>query len=99
MYLNRKNMKIVILDGYTLNPGDLSWEALKNFGELIVLDRTPYDPEEIVKAIGDAEFIFSNKTPLSKEVLTRVPNVKYIGVLATGFNIVDLKIAKEMGMI
>lgn len=92
-------MKIVVLDGYTLNPGDLSWEKLEAFGELTVLDRTPYKPEEIVKAIGDAEIIFSNKTPLPKEVLAKVPNVKYIGVLATGFNIVDLTTAKEMGMV
>lgn len=92
-------MKIVVLDGYTLNPGDLSWEELKNYGELIVLDRTPYEHEEIVEAIGDAEIIFSNKTPLPKEVLTKVPSVKYIGVLATGYNIVDLKTAKDMGMV
>lgn len=92
-------MKIVVLDGFTLNPGDLSWEELKNYGELTVLDRTPYEHEEIVEAIGDAEIIFSNKTPLPKEVLTKVPSVKYIGVLATGFNIVDLKTAKDLGMI
>lgn len=91
-------MKIVVLDGYALNPGDLDWKAIKNFGELTVLDRTPYESQEIVKAIGDAEIIFSNKTPLPKEVLTKVPTVKYIGVLATGFNIVDLKTAKELGI-
>lgn len=91
-------MKIVVLDGYALNPGDLSWGNLNAFGDLTVLDRTPYEPEEIVRAIGDAKIIFSNKTPLPKEVLREVPNVKYIGVLATGFNIVDLKTAKEMGM-
>ena len=92
-------MKIVVLDGYTLNPGDLSWETLEAFGELQVFDRTPYEPKKIVEAIGDAEIIFSNKTPLPKEVLLQVPTVKYIGVLATGFNIVDLKTAQEMGML
>lgn len=91
-------MKIVVLDGYTLNPGDLSWEGLETFGELTVLERTPYETDKIIAAIGDAEIIFSNKTPLPKEVLSQVPSVKYIGVLATGFNIVDLKTAKEMGM-
>src|SRR5690606_299382 len=92
-------MKIVVLDGFTLNPGDLSWETLEAFGELQVFDRTPYEPEKIVEAIGDAEIIFSNKTPLPREVLLQVPTVKYIGILATGFNIVDLKTAQEMGML
>src|SRR5690554_1299759 len=92
-------MKIVVLDGYTLNPGDLGWEKLQTFGELAVLDRTPYETDKIIAAIGDAEIIFSNKTPLPKEVLTKVPSVKYIGVLATGFNIVDTETAKEMGMV
>lgn len=92
-------MKIVVLDGYTLNPGDLGWEKLQTFGELTVLDRTPYETDKIIAAIGDAEIIFSNKTPLPKEVLTKVPSVKYIGVLATGFNIVDTETAKEMGMV
>lgn len=91
-------MKIIVLDGYTLNPGDLSWEKLAAFGELTVLDRTPYEADKIIAAIGDAKIIFSNKTPLPKEVLTQVPSVKYIGVLATGFNIVDLQTARELGI-
>ncbi|MCM4167245.1 Hydroxypyruvate reductase [Arenibacter antarcticus] len=91
-------MKIVILDGYTLNPGDLSWEGLEALGSLTVYDRTPYDSAKIVEAIGDATIVFTNKTPLPKEVLEKVPAVKYIGVLATGFNIVDIAAAKSLGM-
>jgi glycerate dehydrogenase len=92
-------MKIVILDGYTLNPGDLSWDPLEKLGELTVLDRTDYDANAIIKAIGNADIVFTNKTPLPKEVLQEVPNVKYIGVLATGFNVVDVQFAKENGII
>ncbi len=91
-------MKIVVLDGYTLNPGDLSWEGLEALGSLTVYDRTPYDSEKIVETIGDATIVFTNKTPLPKEVLEKVPAVKYIGVLATGFNIVDIEAAKSLGM-
>ncbi len=90
-------MKIVVLDGYTLNPGDLTWEGLENLGELTVYDRTPV--EQILERVGDAEVIFTNKTPLSKETLAKVPTVKYIGVLATGYNIVDTKAAQEQGII
>jgi glycerate dehydrogenase len=92
-------MKIVILDGYTLNPGDLSWKALEKLGDLVVYDRTEYKTEKIIEAIGDAEIIFTNKTPLSKEVLQKVSSVKYIGVLATGFNTVAINTAKELGVI
>ena len=92
-------MKITVLDGYTLNPGDLSWEGLEELGELTVYDRTVYNDQDIIEAIGDAEIIFTNKTPLSKEVLKKVPSVKYIGVLATGFNIVDVNTAKESDIV
>jgi len=92
-------MKIVVLDGYTLNPGDLTWEGLKELGDITVYDRTVKETAEIIKAIGSAEIIFTNKTPLPKEVLEQVPSVKYIGVLATGYNIVDTKGAKELGII
>ncbi|MEI7525178.1 MAG: D-2-hydroxyacid dehydrogenase [Mariniphaga sp.] len=92
-------MKIVVLDGYTLNPGDLSWDSLKELGDLSVNDRTEKVDSEIIKAIGSAEIVFTNKTPLSKEVLKQVPFVKYIGVLATGYNIVDTTAAKELGII
>lgn len=87
-------MKIVVLDGYTLNPGDLSWEALKNLGECKVYDRTSFtDDAEIISRIGDAEIVFTNKTPLTKKILDAC-NVKYIGVLATGYNVVDVEAAK-----
>lgn len=92
-------MRIVVLDGYTLNPGDLSWDGLKELGDLTVYDRTEKTASEIIKAIGSAEIIFTNKTPLSAEVLKQVPFVKYIGVLATGYNIVDTAAAKELGMV
>jgi len=91
-------MKIVVLDGYTLNPGDLSWDGLKEFGELTVNDRVGFDPDIVVEAIGDAEIIFTNKTPLSRSVLDRVPSVRYIGVLATGYNVVDTVAARESGI-
>ncbi|MCK4258419.1 MAG: D-2-hydroxyacid dehydrogenase [Halanaerobiales bacterium] len=90
-------MKIVVLDGYTLNPGDLSWEALEKLGELTVYDRTSAD--EIVERIGDAEIIFTNKTPLSRETFEKVPGLKFVGVLATGYNVVDVQAAKEMGIV
>jgi glycerate dehydrogenase len=92
-------MKIVVLDGYTLNPGDLNWDGVKQFGELTVYDRTGFAPENVIKTIGDAEVIFTNKTPLPKAVLENVPSVKYIGVLATGYNVVDTAAAKELGII
>lgn len=91
-------MKIVILDGYTENPGDLSWDALKEFGELTVYDRTPYEDAEIARRIGDAEIVFTNKVPVSKSTLAACPNIKYISVLATGYNIVDCKAAAERGI-
>ncbi|NLI90078.1 MAG: D-2-hydroxyacid dehydrogenase [Epulopiscium sp.] len=90
-------MKIVVLDGYTLNPGDLTWEGLEKLGELIVYDRTPED--KISERIKDAEIIFTNKTPLTKETLEQEPNLKYVGVLATGYNVVDVDAAKELGII
>lgn len=92
-------MKIVVLDGYTLNPGDLNWDGIKKFGELTVYDRTNFAPEAVTEAIGDAEIVFTNKTPLPKSVLGKTPSVKFIGVLATGYNVVDTKTAKELGII
>lgn len=90
-------MKIVILDGYTLNPGDLSWEDLESLGDVTIYDRTP--EEMILERVGDANIIFTNKTPLSKETLEKIPSVKYIGVLATGYNVVDTIAAKEFGIV
>lgn len=88
--------KIVILDGYAANPGDLSWDGLRQFGELTVYDRTAR--EDIVSRIGDAGIIFTNKTPITKETLEACPQLKMIGVLATGFNIIDIQAAKEQGV-
>ena len=95
-------MKIVILDGYTLNPGDLSWDELKKYGELTVYDRTTYDPEEetkIIERAKDAEIIFINKTPLTAQTLKKLSKLKFICVLATGYNVVDVQAAKELGII
>jgi glycerate dehydrogenase len=94
------NLKIVILDGYTENPGDLSWEGIEAFGELTVYDRTSLtDEAEILARIGDAEAVYTNKTPLSKSVIDKAPNMKFVGVLATGYNVVDTAAAKEKGVV
>ena len=92
-------MKIVILDGYTENPGDLSWEAIARQGQLTVYDRTSLtDEEEIISRIGDAEVVFTNKTPISAAVMDACPNLKFISVLATGYNIVDVAHARARGI-
>ncbi len=91
-------MKIVVLDGYTENPGDLSWSGLEALGELTVYDRTT-DHSMITERIGDAEAVYTNKTPITKETILACPNLKYIGVLATGYNVVDVSAAKEAGVI
>ncbi len=88
--------KVVVLDGYTENPGDLSWDGLKEFGEVTVYDRTPED--QIIPRIGDAEYIYTNKTPISRETMDACPNMRFIGVLATGYNVVDIKTAKDKGI-
>ena len=92
-------MKIVILDGYTVNHGDLSWDGLKEFGELTVYDRTPNDVQTILERVGDAEFVLENKVHMSREVIESCPNLKFIGELATGYNNVDIKAAKEKGIV
>lgn len=92
-------MKIVVLDGYTENPGDLSWEALGALGELTVYDRTSLtDQQEVIDRIGDAEVVITNKTPISKAVFDACPGMKYIAVLATGYNVVDYVYAREKGI-
>lgn len=92
-------MKIVVLDGYALNPGDLSWAGFEEYGEVIVYDRTSYtDKTEIIERIGDAEAILTNKTPIDEEVLAAVPQLKYIGVVATGYNVVDIDAARKRGI-
>lgn len=89
-------MKIVILDGYTENPGDLSWADLEKLGQLTVYDRTPVDDEEeILRRIGDVQVVYTNKTPLSGNVIRAAANLKFIGVLATGYNVVDVAAARE----
>ena len=90
-------MKIVVLDGYTLNPGDLSWEWLHELGEVVVYDRTPV--KKVTKRIGDAEIILCNKVPVRRDNIDASPNLKYIGVLATGYNVIDIEAAKEKGII
>ncbi len=90
------DMKIVVLDGYTLNPGDISWDGFKVLGEFVCYDRTPAD--KILERIADADAIITNKTPITKETLEAKPNIKYIGVLATGYNVVDFNAAKEKGI-
>ncbi|NLA53812.1 MAG: D-2-hydroxyacid dehydrogenase [Clostridiales bacterium] len=89
-------MKIVVLDGYTLNPGDLSWAGLEQFGDLRVYERT--QKEDSLGRIGDAEIIFTNKTVLDKDTMQACPNLKFIGVLATGYNVVDLFAATDLGI-
>jgi glycerate dehydrogenase len=89
-------MKIVVLDGYTLNPGDLDWAALKKLGECEIRDRTA--PADIVAVAKDAEIVLTNKTPLSAVTLTQLPKLRYIGVLATGYNIVDVAVANGRGV-
>lgn len=89
-------MKIVILDAYAANPGDLSWEELAQLGDLTVYDRTA--PEDIVARIGDAEAILLNKCAISEDIMLACPKLKYIGILATGYNIVDVSAAARLGV-
>ena len=92
-------MKIVVLDGYTENQGDLSWEGLEQLGELTVYARSSLtDERETIARIGDADIVFTNKTPISKAVLEACPKLKFISVLATGYNVVDCGCAKERGI-
>lgn len=89
-------MKIIISDGYTINPGDLSWSALEALGDVTVCDRTPQ--EELTGLIGDAEVLFTSKNKVTAEVLDACPNLKFIGVLATGYDNVDTAAARERGV-
>lgn len=93
-------MKIVVLDGYTENPGDLSWDELGKLGELRVYDRTPMDDNrEICARIGDAEAVYTNKTSMDASVIAACPSLKFIGVLATGYNVVDTGAAQQQGVV
>lgn len=89
-------MKIVVLDGYTLNPGDLSWKAIEELGDCSVYKRTL--PEQTVERAKNADAIFTNKVIINKEILNQLPNLKYIGVLATGYNVVDISVAQKAGI-
>ena len=89
--------KIIILDGGVANPGDLSWDDLAALGDLTVYDYTA--PEDVISRIGDASIILTNKTVISADVISACPNLRYIGVLATGYNVVDIAEAKKRGII
>ncbi len=89
-------MKIVVLDGYTLNPGDLDWSELDQFGSVEVYDRT--SPDQLESRAEDAEIIFTNKTVLAAHNLQNLPSLRYIGVLATGYDVVDLEAARQQGI-
>ena len=90
-------MNIVVLDGYTLNPGDLSWDGVKKYGDVTVYDRSP--PDTVVERASGAEVIFTNKTPLGEDILNQLSSLKFIGVLATGYNVVNTEVAKSKGII
>ena len=90
-------MKIVILDGYTANPGDLSWKELEKLGEVKVYDRTM--PSETLARVADADIVLTNKVVISRETMAQLPQMRYIGVLATGYNVVDVEAAHERGII
>ena len=90
-------MKIVVLDGYAANPGDLSWEGLKALGECTIYDRTA--PEEVLERAAGAEVILTNKVVINSDLIAALPELKYIGVLATGYNVVDTTAAKERSII
>ena len=93
-----KKMEVVVLDGYTENPGDLSWEALEQFGKVTVYDRTSYEESPIIaERIGNAQIVVTNKTPISKETIDRC-NIRLIAVLATGYNVVDYVYARKKGI-
>lgn len=90
-------MKIIILDGAALNPGDLSWEVLGQFGDYTVYPRTD-TPQEAIQRIGDSQIILTNKTPITREILDACPTIRYIGVLATGYNVIDCQAARDRGI-
>ena len=92
-------MKIVVLDGYTENPGDLSWDRLKDLGDVRIYDRTSYEESPVIAdRIGDADIVITNKTPISRETIDKCPNMKMIAFLATGYNAADYEYAKQKGI-
>ncbi|MDE7153088.1 MAG: D-2-hydroxyacid dehydrogenase [Muribaculaceae bacterium] len=90
-------MKIVVLDGYSVNPGDMNWDSLAALGDLTVYDRTA--PDEVIGRVGDAAVVITNKVPLTGDMLRQMPDLKYVGILATGYNIIDLDVARELGIV
>jgi glycerate dehydrogenase len=96
-YSNTKPMKLVVLDGFTLNSGDLSWAPLSGFGQLVVHDRTAEN--DVVERCREAAIVITNKVPLTRETMQQLPQLKLITVLATGYNIVDVDVAKENGIV
>lgn len=90
-------MKITVLDGYGMNPGDLSWKSLEKLGVVTVYDRTT--PEEVIERAKGSEALLTNKTILDSEILRSLPGLKYVGVLATGYNVVDIETARELGIV
>ena len=90
-------MKIVILDGYALNPGDLTWDALEKLGDVVIYDRTP--PDKVLERAKGAEVLLSNKTQLGEDIINKLPELKYIGLLATGYNVIDIEAARKRGII
>jgi glycerate dehydrogenase len=97
LYRYSRAMRIVVLDGHTLNPGDLSWDPLKALGECVFHERS--QPAEVVERLNGAEVALTNKVPISREAIAQLPKLRYIGVTATGFNIVDVETAKERGIL
>ena len=90
-------MKITVLDGYSLNPGDMSWDELKALGDVEIFDRTPR--EQVVERAKDSEIILTNKVKIDDEIMSQLPQLMYVGVLATGYNVVDVKAANKRGII
>lgn len=88
---------MIVLDGYTLNPGDLSWDSLTSLAPAEIYDRTA--PEQVLERAGDAEIVLTNKTRLPEEIISRMPSLRYIGVLATGYDVVDITAARALGII
>lgn len=90
-------MKIIVLDGYGMNPGDLSWDELKKLGEVTIYDRT--SPSEVIERSADAEILLTNKTIIDRQIINQLPSLRYIGVLATGYNVIDTEAAREKGIV
>lgn len=97
--MNETALKLVAIDGYTLNPGDLSWDQWRQFGDIMVYDRTPYETSAIVDRCAGAAAVLTNKTPFTAATLAQLPELKYIGVTATGYNMVDIAAAKRQGIV